>query len=88
MKMEFKASPISSAAKEVLGQMFLSGPIWDGNLVSKAGRSDLVAAGLAFQVNGFTSLTPEGVRVAIEWKDFHQPLTDWSRRWLHKAGGG
>jgi hypothetical protein len=87
MKMEFKASPLSSAAKEVMGQMFLNGPIWDGNLVSKEGRASLVAAGLAFQVRGFTSLTPEGVVVAIEWKDFHRPLTDWSQRWLRKAGG-
>lgn len=83
----FKASPLSSCAKEVLGQLFMKGPTWDGNIVSKAGRGELVDLGLAFHAHGFASLTPEGVRVAIEWKDFHQPLTDWSRQWLRKASG-
>ena len=84
----FKIEPLSSAAKEVLGQLFMKGPTWDGNVASKVGRGELVAAGLAFHAHGFASLTPEGLGVAVEWKDFHQPLTDWSRKWIHKANGG
>lgn len=84
----FKADGISSAAKEVLGQLFMKGPTWDGNIVSKAGRGELCAAGLAFHAHGFASLTAEGVLAAIEWKDFHRPLTDWSKAWIRKAGGG
>jgi hypothetical protein len=83
----FKTQPLSSAAKEVLGQLFMKGPTWDGNVVSKSGRGELVAAGLAFHDNGFASLTPEGVRVAVEWNDFHQPLTEWSKAWRRKASG-
>jgi hypothetical protein len=83
----FKADPISSAAKDVLGQLFMKGPTWDGNITSKSGRGELVSRGLAFHAHGFASLTEEGVRVAIEWKDFHRPLTAWSQQWLRKAGG-
>lgn len=86
--MTFNTDGISSAAKEVLGQMFLNGPIWDGNVVSKVGRGELVAAGLAIHDHGFAFLTAEGVRTAIEWKDFHKPHTEWSKRWLRKAHGG
>ncbi len=34
-------------AKEMLRQLFLQGPVWDGNCVSKAGRSVLFELGLA-----------------------------------------
>ena len=61
----FKAKPLSSAAKDALLQLFVSGPTWDGNLISKSGRSELIELGLAF--NGWQSLTEEGVRVASEW---------------------
>ena len=83
----FTPMPISSAAKEVLGQLFLRGPTWDGNVVSKSGRGELLAAGLAFREGAFTSLTPDGVRTAVEWKEFQLPLTDWSQQWVRKAGG-
>jgi len=83
----FKPVALSSAAKDVLGQLFMNGPTWDGNIVSKSGRGELVEAGLAFHAHGFASLTSEGVHVAIEWQDFHGPLTDWSKRWIAKAGG-
>ncbi len=85
---QFKIDPLSAAAKDVLGQLFMSGPVWDGNVSSKQGRGELVLAGLALHEHGFAFLTSEGVKVAIEWKDFHRPLTDWSQRWLRKAGGG
>lgn len=63
----FERGALSSAAVEVLGQLFAYGPTWDGNVVSKNGRGELVRAGLAWHENGWCSLTPEGVRVAVEW---------------------
>ena len=57
---------LSSAAIEVLGQLFISGPKWDGNVVSKSGRTELVEAGLAFRTDGFQSLTAEGIKMALE----------------------
>jgi len=56
--------PLSSAAIAVLHQLFKSGPTWDGNVISKSGRGDLVKAGLAFHVAGFASLTENGVQLA------------------------
>ena len=58
---------LTSSAIEVLGQLYVSGPTWDGNIVSKNGRGDLCRAGLAWHQHGYASLTPEGVRVAVEW---------------------
>lgn len=56
---------LSSAAVDVLEQLFINGPCWDGNLVSKSGRSELVEVGLAFRRDGWQSLTQEGLRLAI-----------------------
>jgi len=67
MATAFKATTLSPTAVEVLGQLFTSGPTWDGNVASKAGRGLLFDAGLAFRVEGFISLTQEGLRAAIEW---------------------
>lgn len=71
----FKAEPLSSAAIDVLAQLYVSGPTWDGNVSSKVGRGELIRAGLAWHEHGYASLTPEGVRVAIEW-----PIKDILRR--------
>lgn len=57
-------NPLSPSAIEMLHQLFKTGPTWDGNVISKAGRGELVKAGLAFHVSGFASLTEEGVRLA------------------------
>lgn len=62
-----KAEPLSSAAISVLGQLYVNGPTWDGNITSKAGRGELCHAGLAWHEYGYASLTPEGVRTAVEW---------------------
>jgi hypothetical protein len=79
-----KAKPLSAAAIDVLAQLFVKGPTWDGNITSKSGRGDLVAAGLAFHAHGWASLTPEGVRVAIEWD--RSLLKTWhDQRWYRKA---
>ena len=57
---------LSSCAVSVLGQLFVEGPTSDDNITSKAGRCDLVSAGLAFHEAGLSSLTPDGVRLARE----------------------
>lgn len=63
----FEITGLSSAAIDVLGQLYVSGPTWDGNVSSKDGRNELVRVGLAWHEHGYASLTPEGVRVAVEW---------------------
>jgi hypothetical protein len=79
----FTAEPLSSAAVEVLGQLYVNGPTWDGNVASKAGRGDLCRAGLAWHAHGYANLTPEGVRTAVEWDraDLRRRNAD---RWLKK----
>jgi hypothetical protein len=45
---------------------FRFGPIWDGNLISKAARDALVDAGLIVRsCGGFQSLTPEGCNLLV-----------------------
>lgn len=85
----FSANGISSAAKEVLGQLFLDGPVWDGNISSKVGRGELVAAGLAEHAHGFAFLTSEGVRIAVEWQhdDVALHRSHFNMRWQKKAYG-
>ena len=50
---------------EVLMQLFVQGPTWDGNLISKDARDALVIAGLAERWNGWNFLTQEGVEAAV-----------------------
>jgi hypothetical protein len=61
----------------------VNGPTWDGNVSSKNGRGELCRSGLAWHEHGYASLTPEGLRVAVEW-----PIADLQRRhddrWLKK----
>jgi hypothetical protein len=78
-----KVQPLSSAAVGVLGQLYVSGPTWDGNICSKNGRGELVRAGLAWHEHGYASLTPEGVRTAVEWDRAELRRRD-DRRWLNK----
>ena len=51
--------------KEMLQQLFFSGPTWDGDLVSKAGRTGLVRRGYAEQCNGWQQLTSSGFELAV-----------------------
>jgi hypothetical protein len=74
---------LTDAAIEVLGQLFVSGPTWDGNISSKSGRDELVAGGLAWHENGYASLTPEGVRMAAGW-DMSDLMRRNKRRWIDK----
>lgn len=68
---------------EVLMQLFVFGPTWDGNLVSKSDRNALTKAGLADSWEGWNFLTPEGVKTAVAGgyaaKDWHD------KRWYRKA---
>lgn len=68
---------------EVLMQLFVDGPTWDGNLISKADRNELTIAGLATKWEGWNFLTEEGVKVAVaggyDAKDWHD------KRWYRKA---
>lgn len=56
------------SAVEALGQLFICGPVWDGDVVSKPGRSQLIQLGLAHRWEGWTTLTAEGLIAAVEWK--------------------
>lgn len=51
--------------KECLLQLFIAGPTWDGDLVSKAGRTGLVERGYAERCNGWQQLTSAGFQVAV-----------------------
>ena len=56
----------------------------DDNITSKAGRCDLVSAGLAFHEAGLSSLTPDGARLAREW-DLCSLYARRDRRWYLKV---
>ncbi len=45
---------LSPCAVSVLGQLFVEGPTSDNNITNKAGRCDLVSAGLAFHEAGLS----------------------------------
>ncbi len=42
-----------------------TGPIWDGNLISKNNRDDLVSCGYAMRTRGYTLLTKHGLNVLL-----------------------
>jgi hypothetical protein len=75
---------LSPCAVSVLGQLFVEGPTSDDNITSKAGRCDLVSAGLAFHEAGLSSLMPDGVRLAREW-DLCLLYARHDRRWYLKV---
>lgn len=70
---------------EVLMQLFVFGPTWDGNLISKSDRDELVDAGLCNRWEGWNFLTETGVRTAVSGG---HAASDWAdRRWYLKAAG-
>jgi hypothetical protein len=75
---------LSPCAVSVLGQLFVEGPTSEDNITSKAGRCELVSAGLAFHEAGLSSLTPDGVRLAREW-DLCSLYARRDRRWYLKV---
>lgn len=80
--MTISAQSLSSSAVDVLGQLFVAGPVWDGNVISKSGRDQLVDCGLAFRLNGWQALTPDGLMAALEWKMAEE--TPQNRAWFRK----
>lgn len=77
--------PLDSAERDVLRQMFLTGPVWDGDLVSKCGRSGLIERGLAVSHDGWQTLTEAGFVAAIE-AGFGQAKEAWQNR--RRSGTG
>lgn len=60
-----KTEPLTGAAIDVLWCLFKHGPTLDGEVPSKAGRSQLVDLGMADRHDGWNWLTREGVEAAI-----------------------
>lgn len=58
--------PLSAAARDVLRQLFLQGPTWDGDISSKSGRAELVEMGYAARHEGFAFITEEGMKLALD----------------------
>jgi hypothetical protein len=54
--------------REALWQLFYHGPTYDGDLISKAARDELVRLGLAARCEGYNFLTVAGVAIALEAK--------------------
>lgn len=76
-----KVSPLTSAAIDVLRQLFLRGPTWDGNLVSKSGRTELVELGYAEQNNdGWQWLTAAGIELAVTAGRERAKNDEWRRK--------
>jgi hypothetical protein len=83
MATTLQANALSPNAIEMLGQLYVGGPTWDGNVVSKNGRGELVRAGLAWHEHGYAQLTPEGVSLAAEW-DIRDLKRRNAERWIKK----
>ncbi|BCM87878.1 hypothetical protein [Methylobacterium indicum] len=50
---------------EILRQLFLDGPTWDGDIISKQARNEVILMGLAERDDGYTQLTRDGLRYAL-----------------------
>lgn len=59
---------LKSNEREGLLQMFIYGPTYDGDLVSKSARDELVNLKLAERGSGYNWLTRAGIQAAIERK--------------------
>jgi len=73
---------LSGVHREVLGQLVERGPVWDGDIISKSARNDLMDWGLATRVcvkgeQGFTGANYRGW--AVHWggmKPFPPMISD------------
>lgn len=81
--MSFIVVGLSHIAISVMEQLFISGPVSDGNIISKKGRDELVGTGFAFHEDGWASLTSEGMKLASNW-DLEQLYQRRDRRWYLK----
>ena len=72
---------LSSSARDVLGQLFVQGPAWDGGVVSKVGRDALVDAGLVYRTrHGWQALTQAGLDMACLVDVKNRRDTRWYRK--------
>jgi len=60
---------------ETLMQLFLRGPVWDGNIVDPTQRDLLVSQGHVERWEGWNYLTPFGVRHAVRCAAARAPGT-------------
>jgi hypothetical protein len=56
---------LTGSAIESMRCLFLHGPTWDGNIPSKSGRDELFDLKLAGRINGWSWLTADGMRLAL-----------------------
>lgn len=56
---------LDSDEEEVLAQLFVNGPTWDGNLISKSGRNGLAQLDLIDRLNGWQWLNEAGMRYVL-----------------------
>lgn len=49
-------------------RQIVKGPVWDGNLIGKSNRDELVKNGLVARTMGWNFLTKEGMEVAVKLK--------------------
>lgn len=76
----YKIMGMSSAASDVLWQLFRNGPTWDGDITSKDGRGDLFRAKLAARVEGWSYLTAEGMELAVRVHLMGDRKERWDRK--------
>lgn len=79
--MSYSDNPLHK--NEVLMQLFVQGPVWDGDLISKGDRDDLVDAGLCGRWEGWNFLNEAGVKAGVSGGF---AAKDWyDKRWYEKA---
>lgn len=71
---------LSPIAVEVLEQLFINGPTWDGDVVSKSGRDELFDLKLAGRYEGYQWLTLEGIKLALANKVDRKKETRYRRQ--------
>lgn len=75
---------VTPEARSVLRQLW-RGPKEDGDVVSKRGRDDLIAAGLAQRVQGVTSITERGRAIGREYGWVDPPVFEGLREALRAS---
>ena len=68
---------------EVLAQLFTDGPTWDGDLIAKSDRNELVRLNLVDCWEGWNFLTEKGVQTAVQVGMTTRHHVD--QRWYKKA---
>lgn len=75
----------SPQADETVMQLFVEGPTWGGNLISKADRDELVQIGFVNRYEGWNFLTRAGLAYAVD-EGTLQRVRGWvDQRWYRKG---